>query len=313
MLGLFRTFVLVATFLMTVAATAPAWALTIESTGRPADSYSKLNVTLRGVIQKGDEIRVERELRKRNENGVFVWLTSTGGDIETAMAIGRALRKAEAAVSTDQCQSSCVLIVAGAVERIIDEGAIAVHRPYFVDLPASTAQATIAKRRNALKRSIALYLDEMNVSQGLLEAMESTHPEQLRVLSEDELARFNLSAPDPVWDEKNVARAAADYGIVSAEYRRRRALAEKTCSQHKTFSNAYSQCEQEVLWNLPAAEYERRLAILREWREAAVELTNGVRTPQLQAEFKACGTAVLVRGATSCPPFAQARKAVAVP
>ena len=71
-----------------------------------------------GDIQPGDEQLVREHLSIAREGAyVYVYVQSNGGDIHTAMQIGRVLRQHEARVSTDFCMSSCVLVLIAGVER----------------------------------------------------------------------------------------------------------------------------------------------------------------------------------------------------
>jgi len=108
---------------------------------------------------------------------------------------------------------------------------IGIHRFYFSSLPASANTADIQAVRNKQKEHIKSYLEEMNVSSQLLDAMEATPPEAMRMLKVKELASFGLAGRDPVYDEKTVAEGAASVGVSSSEYRKRTVEAKAYCQK----------------------------------------------------------------------------------
>jgi len=272
------------------------------------DAYSKLHIGLEGEIAPGDDAHLQKLLRNRNANGVHIDLDSTGGDFRTAIAIGRLLRRAEASVSTGNCLSVCVFVFAGAVDRIVflnSSGvSLGVHRLYFSDVKATTSQAAIAQARAKLKADAAAYLQEMNVSTRLLDLMEGTPPEEMRGLAELEIKEMGLDSPDPVWDERQVAIKSAERGVVSREYRRRRALTTSACEAYRVFSPQHTSCVEAVLWNLQIDEYKARRVRYLSWFKAARETNENVSiTPAMRVAGDACERAIFISGAGSCPAY----------
>ena len=235
-----------------VAAPLNASAAKITGKANPdIEENSALRIVVEGAIASSDVAAVERLLSKYPGYTPHVALDSEGGDMNAAMAIGRLLRARDAAVSVDsiglgKCLSSCVLIYAAGVKRenspqdvaswgrtsgtLIETG-IGIHRFYFASLRESATTAEIQASRNKQKERVAAYLSEMNVSSQLLDAMEATPPEKMRMLTVKELNAFGLSDRDPVFDEKEVARLAAYYGLTSAVYRKRALEAKTYCDQ----------------------------------------------------------------------------------
>lgn len=83
-------------------------------------------------------------VQKQDPIGVAVFLDSQGGNLETAMRIGRFIRKSKwyvmAYVNEDLiCASACVFILASIKQRSI-EGKVVIHRPYL-DNDNATSQA----------------------------------------------------------------------------------------------------------------------------------------------------------------------------
>jgi hypothetical protein len=97
----------------------------------------------------------------------MIEIDSPGGTVDAAINIGRLLRKEQAAISVAPeaiCFSSCVLVIAGAVTRIMG-GRIGIHRPYF-EVPADqVTPATVTAKYQKMLEHIRAYFREMNVSE----------------------------------------------------------------------------------------------------------------------------------------------------
>lgn len=162
---------------------------------------------------------------------LWVRVESPGGDIDDAMKIGRYLRSANALIAVaQQCNSSCVFLLAGATERInLDAvpGKVGVHRPYFQNAPAG---ADFERMFGDMHMKVVAYLQEMRVSTTLGDVMFAIPPEKLGLLSPEEI-RLLLPVLDPVWDESTTARRAAIYGTDGEGYRRQAALASWECEK----------------------------------------------------------------------------------
>jgi hypothetical protein len=247
-----RAVAVAAVCILAVILAAPLIASAAKITGKAnpdIEENSALRIVFEGAIAPSDVSAVERVLSRYPRHTPHVDLDSEGGDMDAAMAIGRLLRARDATVSVDwigdeKCLSSCVLIYAAGVKRknssqemarlgsksIFGTG-IGIHRFYFASLREGATTAEIQASRNKQKERVRVYLSDMNVSSQLLDAMEATPPEKMRMLTVKELNAFGLSDKDPVFDEKEVARLAAYYGLTSAVYRKRAVEAEAYCSQ----------------------------------------------------------------------------------
>jgi hypothetical protein len=169
-----------------------------------------------------------------------VLLDSDGGDVESAIAIGRRLRDLEMRAIVKNCKSACVFILAGAVKRVIIlPQSVRIHRPYFTDLPQGSPATEIQKRRRAANEQLRRYLDEMNVPTSLLDEMNSTPPHEFRALTQSEIDRY-LPATDPDFDEKQTMKWAKALKISMAEYRRRDAAAREECKNFKVTSDSFN-------------------------------------------------------------------------
>lgn len=234
--------------------------------GKPRVDAGHVVISIDGAIKPGDERLVKDHLNRLKKGGrAHVFVKSTGGDVQTAAKIGRMLRQVDATVSTSLCKSACVLVLVGGVERMILTHAqkglgVGIHRLYFTNLPAGISKSEIARRRESAKNEVASYLKEMNISSRLLDLMEAIPPEKMKMLTEAEIADFGLDAPDPVWDEEDVAKQAAKYATTSSEYRIRRVSVNSQCHEETRHpspatSQAYIDCKEAVLQGQDVSSY----------------------------------------------------------
>jgi hypothetical protein len=300
---LFGLAVVTATFLSI--ASAPALCATISA------SDASRFITVKGAIRPGDDERLGRligNVPKRERP--YVLLQSEGGDLDAALAMGRRLRARDSIVSVKgPCLSSCVLVAVGGVTRLdlVEEGKdksqIGVHRFYFTDLAASTSSAEVSRRRQEARAKIANYFREMNIASQLLDLMEAVPPESMRMLTAQEVEVLGLSAPDPVFDEMEVASEAAYRNITSAEYRRRRAKVDVACAKFLSLARAidYFRCEEATLWGVAMRDYQRADARFTRWYEE-VKSRYDYEVPESKiSAIRRCKREMLIEGRTSCP------------
>jgi hypothetical protein len=121
-----------------------------------------------------------------------IWLESEGGHVHAATEIGRILRKWHAISATGNpitkvdeytCNSACVFIAAGAVERHLKE--IGLHSSYIIE--------NKHKKNETLKpdsvqgiASIKSYLEEMGINSLITDIMFNIPPEKIEELVFDE-------------------------------------------------------------------------------------------------------------------------------
>lgn len=156
-------------------------------------------------------------------------LNSRGGDVATAMKIGRYLRRLEFDTSVGnnaRCLSSCVFILASGLNKtVVDNNIIGIHRPFGMTT-GSTSREDAAKKYREMTAQVYAYFDEMNMPRSLPEVMLRIPPEQMKMLSFNEAEQFGLIGKDPVAQERDDAWNAKRFGISRQEYlvRRNRAL-----------------------------------------------------------------------------------------
>lgn len=177
-------------------------------------------------------------------------LSSRGGDVDAAIAIGRYMREKQGRSIVPvggECFSACVLIIAGAVERE-SYGRIGIHRPYFAHIDTTDAATIRSEYRKMLAR-ISKFLGDVDVPIRLAEMMISTPPEQMRLLSETELSELMLEGTDPAFDEQKIAVAAKLLGITSVEYRKRQARSKLLCTPmlHSDQIGAWVTCDDAIM------------------------------------------------------------------
>ena len=180
-------------------------------------------VAIDGTIVKGDYAKFESILTARataNNPVKAVWLSSGGGDVQTALAIGRLIRKNWIMTTTNgtfvrghvvcfdedgkiksknrtascSCDSACFLIWAAGVERISSGYVVGLHRPHFGDLPADKPPDPSA---NAAYKGIIVdvrdYLKEMNIPDQFFDLMMGKSSKEIYQLSEEDVTSMKYS------------------------------------------------------------------------------------------------------------------------
>jgi hypothetical protein len=197
------------------------------------------SATLEGAIEQKDEEKVStflEFLKKEKAIMINLDLKSPGGDVSTAIKIGRIIRKYEVNLRVPRdssCVSSCVLILAGSPIRTI-HGRVAIHRPYLPSLPSDTTYVGVRRAFDQIAEATKSYLIEMNVNPDLWDQMVSISPENVRFLSMGELEHFRLIGMDPVTEEIASHNAAKMFGISRKEFLKRQSRANHICKSDVT-------------------------------------------------------------------------------
>ena len=269
------------------------------------DSHgTPLIVKLDGPIVRGDAAKVMAVLKQQRGDRGLVYLDSPGGDVHEAMSIGRLIRESELTVGVGKCASSCVLVLVGGVQRLLgieDVTGIGLHRLYFSSLSPSASTDVVTARRRKVVAEVSDYLRSMNVTQQLLEMMEAIPPESIRYLTSKEADNLGLRAPDPVWDERYVAREAADRGTTSMEYRQRRARVEVRCDNLLRDIAKYTNCEEATLLGLKTREYLERHKRYTTWVSAVRAKHDDSFPPGAKAPAVLCWRRIHAEAAVDCP------------
>lgn len=237
----------VAIFLASMLVIAPTThSAQIELTGLDPNLVS---VEFTGEIQPADFEELRRLIEPRlSTTNSFRWfkLNSRGGDVATAMKIGRYIRELqfETHVQDDaQCLSSCVFILAAGLYKLTSASNIGIHRPFSASVDSVSREVATRNYREMTAR-IFEYFDEMNIPRGLPELMLSISPEEVLMLTFVDLVKFGLTGKDPVEAEMDDSAGAKRYGISRVEYLSRRKRALITCDPflglpNRSFVNCY--------------------------------------------------------------------------
>lgn len=145
-------------------------------------------------------------------------LNSEGGDLGAAMQIGRIIRAHDYLAQIQpkaRCLSACVYILAAAKRKQV-LGSVGVHRPYFGSYGGKNAGRDIAKTLQGSKQ----FFREVNIPDGLAEIMFSTPPEEIKILSAEELRSYRLDQDDIEYAENNDIESAKSLGVSRADYMR---------------------------------------------------------------------------------------------
>lgn len=235
------------------------------------------NWHLSGDIKQGDaEIAAKifkNRITKCNSGKPSIWLNSNGGDVSAAYSIGRLLRQYEATTvinSKSTCLSACFFLYIAGVQRFIHPPftQLGIHRPYFSDLGVGVGLNEIRALRSRQMEALRAYLNEMDIPLSLAEVMMSVPPEEIKILTFEELTFFRLAyATDAAYEEKENAKNAARYGLSTGEYRRLGALAKQNCDSGKRYDKLsevelreHSNCTQAILWRINITKYKQREA-----------------------------------------------------
>lgn len=149
--------------------------------------------------------------------------------MDAAMLLGREIRALQLPVNVRRnggCASACVLVYAAGVLRN-PMGKVAIHRPYYSSGSESLTQTK--ERFRHLEASVKSYLQEMNVSPQLYDAMMRISPENTYALSREELESFGLVGNDPVHLEHWEASRVRELGITRQEWMDKQRRTRATC------------------------------------------------------------------------------------
>lgn len=146
----------------------------------------------------------------------IAFLDSPGGDVDSAMRIGRMMRAlgfTAIVPSGAQCLSACVLVLAAGTDRIV-EGAVGIHRPYFLAAPDGDVGTAMLDLEQAARD----YFVEMNVPPRLAEDMFSVDPRDMVLLDAEKLRDYRLVGRDIVLREEQALRMAESLGMGRQAY-----------------------------------------------------------------------------------------------
>jgi hypothetical protein len=148
-----------------------------------------------GTITPGISESFAAEVGKRGDYIKTVVLSSPGGSVTDALAMGRLIREKKFATEVEAgkyCASSCPLVFAGGLERRAgDKATIGVHQVAALSSANALPRDEMSAAQNISARC-QRYLGDMGISlQVWVHAMETPH-DRLFVFMPDELKSLNL-------------------------------------------------------------------------------------------------------------------------
>ena len=262
---------------------------------------SGIYVSIQGVLETGDDEKF-RSLTNKADEVMLVEVDSRGGMVETAMQIGLEIRKRKMGVIVhdgSECASSCVLILAAGLTRIVYESSkVTIHRPVLTAGCGSEEDCASAFQR--MYAAFSGYFSHMRIPVSLLDKMISVSPEDGNVLSNEELRYYLLSVNDPVYDQEKSTSQSAGLGVNTSEYYSRKKKSSETCAKFYTAIQGngnlgaliYRFCETAILEGVEREIVESRVRLL--------SVQNRFLNDLDEDERNACVSNVVSRGDASC-------------
>ncbi len=230
-------------------------------------------VTIGGTITDSDAKEFQKLSQEFEYKPFTVHLGSMGGDVSAAMQIGRLIRKYDGTtlivnlapwLSTNpkslahRCYSSCALIFIAGVHRVVNDGELGLHRPYFASAPQS--RESLEKQVPLMLSMVKGYVAEMGITDNVYQQMVNTEPSKIAIYP---ASNYQTLVPEyvPVFAEIEVAREARKYGTTTSEMRQRQAEAKDTrCDPSALHQENYSDCQYSLYWGLSERVYQERNA-----------------------------------------------------
>jgi len=181
----------------------PSQLIAMEISTTDTELYT-LHIT--GSVIKGDHDRIVNTIKEKGHFPLSVYISSPGGDVVEAIKIGRFIRDSLLNVyAVDECNSACVLIWSGGVERD-GTAAFGLHRPiyektYFAGLTAVEA----SEKYNKLDVFTRSYLSDMNIPTAVIDRMMSTKSSDVDLLTPQEFINM-VGRTSPVYQEWIIAK-----------------------------------------------------------------------------------------------------------
>ena len=220
------------------------------------------SIKISGQIEQGDDVVFRQVAAGRYVGSVYLY--TLGGDVRTALALGRLIRSEAGEVVAVECSSACVFLYAGGNRRRASY--IGVHRLYYATLKAGLSREQVQSDFSGLLEEARAFLVEMNVAPELLSLMQSVPPEDNKKLSYQDLFQYGLGHEDPVYEERYIANTAGGIGISSFEYRQRAKTARVTCERsypRVEQTNALEDCVDGAIRRISPEAYRQKFDLAR--------------------------------------------------
>lgn len=184
----------------------------VPAAQQPRGHVSDLaHIVISGEITKSDIKEAKLLVDKMRSlepahHTIPVFLDSPGGDLIAAMEIGKTLRRSHAwtiVSNYKECSSACVFVLASGVQRNAFEGAkLGLHRPRFDQrLFARLSASEATDLYNRLLGDCRTYLQDMGISDQLLDDMLKTESRKVDYKDRVYAERVSLVGEDPAFQE----------------------------------------------------------------------------------------------------------------
>ncbi len=218
------------------------------------------SIKISNTITKKDADDIAQRVGDFDDADIWVYLNSSGGDVDAAMQIGRIIRKYGATVQVGkmECYSSCALIYIAGTTRL-SSGKIGLHRPYFASAPQNPRE--IERQVPIMLQKLKSYVQEMGVTDNSYQEMVNTQPTKMKLYLDAEIQRI-VPMNDPIDDEIITSYEAVLYGVSTAEIRRRSFEMQRCSAQlpHGWMPGEGPEyvCATAIMWGLSESVFTRR-------------------------------------------------------
>jgi hypothetical protein len=220
---------------------------------------SSLFVDISGTITTLDAKTFENAIQDLGSRRLFTRLDSVGGDVFTAMQIGRLIRKHDGVTVISvpsRCYSGCALIFIAGVTRH-NVGELGLHRPYQVTV-LQDRQAN-EKQLQRVLTSIKQYVAEMGIAESFYDQMINTGHTETAIYRMDSYANL-VPEMDAGFLEVQFAYNARRYGMTPAQMRERERDAEECLTRSV---KEIVICQEATRWGLSVELYRERSAKIK--------------------------------------------------
>ncbi|WP_156150833.1 hypothetical protein [Hyphomicrobium sp. 99] len=154
------------------------------------------DVSAIGRIEPGSSADFEKFLDGDGRSAKTVWLLSPGGSVPDAISMGRSVRKRglnTMVANNGYCASSCPLVFAGGVQRVVGKHAlIGVHQVSAIAKGTETWGDGISAAQQISARCVE-YLVSMGVDPGSWIKAMQTPKERLYIFRSEELQSLKIT------------------------------------------------------------------------------------------------------------------------
>lgn len=178
----------------------------------PDERWTPGELIIEGEIVPGDYEKMILVIRESFRLPHTFSISSLGGDVATAMEMGRFFRASlmhGEVTKNAECISACFLIIVGSPARFVD-APIELHRAYYsAEYFAALSPVEAEQQYQELDMFVRSYLYEMNVPEEIIARMMATKSTETIPLRPDEFYEL-IGYLSPAFEEWRIARCG-DY------------------------------------------------------------------------------------------------------